>query len=34
MTISKEVDISGDVSVGMSKGEGDSLRICLVSSKR
>ena len=34
MTISEEVAISGDTSVGMSKGEGDSLRICLVSSKR
>ena len=34
MTISEEVAISGDASGGMSIGEGDSLWICLVSSKR
>ena len=34
MTISEKVAISGDASGGMSIGEGDSLRICLVSSKR
>ena len=34
MTISEEVAISGDTSGGMSIGEGDSLRICLVSSER